>query len=38
MHKTATPGNINGICSHHGLTASKDQNAEDSYIQRLRFS
>lgn len=25
------------ICSQHGLTALKDQNAEDSYIQHLRF-
>ena len=25
IYKTAAPGNIDGICSHHGLTALKDQ-------------
>ena len=31
------PGNINGVCSHHGLTTLKDQNAEASFIKYLRF-
>lgn len=26
IHRTEAPGNINGICSHHRLTALKDQN------------
>lgn len=37
IYKIAAPGNINGICLHHGLTALKDQNAEDSNIQCLRW-
>jgi len=38
-YTTVAPGNIgNGVCSHCGLTALKDQNAEDRYIQHIRFS
>lgn len=33
-YTTAAPGSIvHGVCSHCGLTALKDQNVEDSYIQ-----
>lgn len=37
IYRLALPSNINGICSHRGFTALKDQNTEDSNIQHLRW-